>query len=257
MATHIKYMNDTRAQKQQRGLYGGGGLPAPYVIDRIVWKEEQKPVIYKPWLNPAVDLFVQFRAYDFSIAHLGRYIESKSHIFPTPSDEDMQRYMFLSRMHLFKGGYSFSDLSSVKEYLSNLVLGGYARVGKDEEGNVLFLPGAFEAAIPFDLLDEVFAALTGHHIDGTPFEGEVNTRRYMRSNPQGARALFHNILTSDQGHIAPHTAGNTGQYDYQCFKELVIEGHTRKIRFLTQCEVQWTLRAPVFDRIVLERLLEI
>src|SRR5205085_1520521 len=47
------------------------------------------------------------------------------------------------------------------------------------------------------------------------------------------------------------------QYDYQCFKELVIEGHTRKIRFLTQCEVQWTLRAPVFDRIVLERLLEI
>jgi len=257
IATHIKYMNDTRAQKQQRGLYGGGGLPAPYVIDRFIWKDEQKPVIYQPWLDPAVDLFVQFRAYDFSIAHLCRYIESKPHIFPTPSDADLQRYMFLSRMHLFKGGYSFSDLSSVKEYLSNLVLGGYARVGKDEEGNVLFMPGAFEAAIPFALLDEVYAALTGHHIDGTQFDGAVNTRRYMRSNPHGSAALFHNLLISDQGHVVPHSAGNSGQYDYQCFKELVVSGHTRKTRFLTQSVVQWTLRAPVFDGIVLERLFEL
>src|SRR5438067_13308877 len=29
IATHIKYMNDARALKQQRGFYGGGGLPAP------------------------------------------------------------------------------------------------------------------------------------------------------------------------------------------------------------------------------------
>src|SRR5438876_3259687 len=120
------------------------------------------------WLvEPAIDLFTRFRAFDFSIAHLCRYIESKPHIFPTPTEDDMRLFMFLCRMNMFTGGYSFSDLSSVKEYLSNLTLGGYARVGKDEEGTVLLMPGAFDAAIPFDLLDECYASLTGHHVDGT------------------------------------------------------------------------------------------
>src|SRR5216684_595089 len=38
IVTHVKYMNDVRDQKMLRGLYGGGNLPAPYVIDRNVWK---------------------------------------------------------------------------------------------------------------------------------------------------------------------------------------------------------------------------
>jgi hypothetical protein len=147
IATHIKYMNDARALKQQRGFYGGGSLPAPYVIDRSVWKDDQKPRIYHPWLEPALDLFVRFRAFDFSIAHICRYIESKPYIFKVPSELDQQRYMFLSRMHLFHGGYKFSDMGSVKEWLSNLTLGGYAKVGKDEEGNILYMPNAFEAGI--------------------------------------------------------------------------------------------------------------
>lgn len=254
IATHIKYMNDARDLKQRRGLFGGGGLPAPYVIDKTVWKDDQKPIIYQPWLDPAIDVFVQFRAFDFSIAHICRYIESKPYLFKTPTDADMQRFMFLSRMHLFHGGYSFSDMGSVKEWLSNLTHGGYARVGKDEEGNVLFMPNAFDAAIPYELLDEVYAAITGHHIDGTPFEGQTNTRRYMRSNPQGSHALFHGILTSKQGHVAPHTAGASQEYDYQCFREIDIAGHVRKSKFMTQSVIQWSLRAPQFDRIALDRL---
>jgi len=157
-------------------------------------------------------------------------------------------------MHLFHGGYSFSDMGSVKEWLANLTLGGYARVGKDEEGNMLFMPNAFDAAIPHELFDEVYAAIAGHHIDGTPFEGQTNTRRYMRNNPQGAHALFHGILTSNQGHVTPHTAGASPEYDYQCFREIEIAGHVRKTRFMTQSVVQWSLRAPQFDRIVLDRL---
>src|SRR5712692_10481149 len=61
IATHVKYMNDTRYQKMLRGLWGGGSLTAPYVIDKNVWKDEQKPLIYKPWLAPAIDLFVKFK----------------------------------------------------------------------------------------------------------------------------------------------------------------------------------------------------
>ena len=66
IATHIKYMNDAKDQKMHRGLYGGSALPAPYTIDKSVWKDEQKPIIFKPWLDPAIDLFTKFKMYDFS-----------------------------------------------------------------------------------------------------------------------------------------------------------------------------------------------
>ncbi len=48
IATQIAYMHDTRRQKMLRGRYGGGNLPAPYVIDRSASKEDQVPIIYKP-----------------------------------------------------------------------------------------------------------------------------------------------------------------------------------------------------------------
>ncbi len=57
ITTQVAYMIETRAQKVQRGLYGGGSLPAPYVIDKQAWKDEQKHIIYQPWLEPAVTLF--------------------------------------------------------------------------------------------------------------------------------------------------------------------------------------------------------
>jgi hypothetical protein len=47
-------------------------------------------------------------------------------------------------MYFANGGYFFSDNIKVKGYLSNLAPGGYMEVGKDEEGNDLFLPNAFE-----------------------------------------------------------------------------------------------------------------
>jgi hypothetical protein len=257
LATHIKYMNDTRDQKVQRGLYGGGSLPAPYVIDRRVRKDEQVPIIYIPWLDPAIDLFKRFKAFDFSMGHICRYIESKIYIFPAPSFEDTKLYMFKSPMRFARGGYSFGDANTVRAYLSNLTLGGYARVGKDEEGNLLLLPNAFEAAIPFDLLDECYGAITGHHIDGTPFEGRTNTRRYMRGNPQGANALLHSIITSEQGHIQPHTSPVKGIYQYHCYKELEREGYIRKTRHLMEQVILWSLRCPELDAVVLDRLYEL
>src|SRR5437764_8971436 len=85
IATHLKYMNDTRDQKRKRGLFEGGSLVAPYVIDRTAWKDEQIPIIYTPWLEPALDLFTRFKAFNFSIAHICRYIESLPYIFAEPS----------------------------------------------------------------------------------------------------------------------------------------------------------------------------
>lgn len=259
IATHIQYMLDTRDQKRKRGLYVGGTLSAPYVIDRTVWKDEQKPIIYQPWLDPALDLFTRFKAFDFSIAHICRYIESLPYIFREPSFEDMKRYMFCTKMYFANGGYSFSCTGNVGEYLSNLALGGYMKIGKDEEGNDLFLPNAFEAAIPYDLLDKCFAAITGHHIDGSPFEGLRNTKqRYMRSNPEGPHGILHTLIaegrvTSNQGHMGVHTDTKRGNHEYKCNRELQEEGYGKTIKHLNKSAVVWNLPMDL-DRVILDRL---
>jgi len=160
-------------------------------------------------------------------------------------------------MRLVSGGYTFSDVSTVRYFLSNLTLGGYAKVGEDEEGNELLVPDAFEAAIPFDLLDPAYAAITGHHLDGAIFEGYRNTRRYTRSEPQGPRTLFQgSLLASDQGHISADIRENKGYYE--CFEGLRQEGHTLKLRSgLLDAKILWVLPARSFDQIIADRLCEL
>ena len=268
IATHIKYMNDTRLQKVQRGLYGGWFLPAPYVVDKNVWKDEQVPIIYAPWVAPAIDLYTRFKEYDFSIAHIARYIEDLPYIFPSPSFEDTKRYLFKTNMRLVPGGYTLSHIDKIKYYLSNLTLGGYAKVGKDEDGNELLLPNAFEAAIPFDLLDASYAAITGHHIDGTSFEGKKDVRKHMRKNPEGIPALLHGILTSDNGTVSIASRESTRKPTedektiylpiYLCKKGLQEEGRAlkSKLGIVTQ-QTAWTLRCEWLDQAVLGRLYDL
>src|SRR5579871_3874725 len=257
LATHVRYMNDARYQKMLRGLWGGGAVCPPYVIDRSAWKEQQVQIIYKPWVEPAIDLFKRFKAYEFSMGHICRYIESLPYVFPLPLTEDMQRFLFKTNMRLVPGGYTFSTILTVRYYLSNLTLGGYAKVGKDEEGNTLLLPNAFEAAIPFDLLDEAYGAITGFHIDGAKFEGPTNTRRFMRSNPQGSQCLFStSLITSEQGFIS--TRPQNERTCYQCFQGTKEDGRVWKYRTgLMNSKVLWTLPASELDRIVVERLFEL
>jgi hypothetical protein len=103
IATQVADMQDTRRQKIQRGFYGGGNLPAPYVIERAAAKERQIPVIYRPWQPIAIALFERFRDYDYILARIARYIEEQSHIFPYPSADDLQRYMYKTLMRRVTG----------------------------------------------------------------------------------------------------------------------------------------------------------
>jgi hypothetical protein len=91
IATQVAYMQDTRRQRIQRGLYGGGNLPAPYAIDKLTPKDQQALVIYRPWQPVAVKRVEQFRACDDVLARIARYIEEQPYIFPYPSSEDVQR----------------------------------------------------------------------------------------------------------------------------------------------------------------------
>jgi hypothetical protein len=127
IATQVAYMQDTRRQKIERGLYGGGNLPAPYAIERSAEKDEQVPVIYRPWQAIAIDLFERFRDFDFVQARIAHYIEAQPCIFPYPSAEDLHRYMFKTLMRRTAGGYTFSSADSIRKYFSNLTLGDTPR----------------------------------------------------------------------------------------------------------------------------------
>src|SRR5260370_3845907 len=158
--------------------------------------------------------------------------------------------MFRTRMRLVRDGYIFSDVSTVRYYLSNLTLGGYAKVGEDEEGNQLLIPNAFEAAIPLDLLDPAYAAITGHYIDGSPFEGTRHTRRYMRSNPESPKTLFQSsLLTSEQGHVTIDIRLNKGYYE--CCEGFKQEEYTRRLRSgLMDMKILWTRPSRALDHMM-------
>src|SRR6266487_4297223 len=160
--THVKYMNQMKQQKQARGEWVGGGLVAPYVLDRLaiaVAREQRKvlkefgdseeeeqviaqafrPIIYEPWHPIALDLFEKFKLFDFSRSRLGRYIEERKYIFPLPVTEDTQRYLFKVSMRLVLGrGYTITGPTQLSKWLCNLMHLGYASVGKDDEGNRIY-----------------------------------------------------------------------------------------------------------------------
>ncbi|BCL81112.1 recombinase family protein [Ktedonobacteria bacterium brp13] len=259
LATQILYLNEMRQQKVQRGLYGGGHLPAPYVIDRTVWKDEQRPIIYRPWLDASIELFKQFIDNDFSLAYIVRYIESRPCLFSYPPAEDLQRYNFPTIMTKAKEGYTFTSIDSVKHYLSNLTLAGYAKIGKDGLGNEILLAGAFEAAVPMNLLTPSYAAITGHYPDGTPFDQRKDTRRSRKHTKQWeSDAVLHGFLKSDDGAVSfsiDNQENKNVKSRYACYQGATNYGSNRI--GIIQTKAAWSVSCKELDEIVLNRLCDL
>jgi hypothetical protein len=133
------------------------------------------------------------------LSRIARYIEEQPYLFPYPSAQDLQHYQFKTRMRTRPGGYTFSSADSIKQYFSNLTLGGYAKIGHDGDGNQLLLANAFEAAVPLDLLAQSYAAIAGHYPDGTPFKRQQSVSRGARTLRDDSKALLHGLLASVDG----------------------------------------------------------
>jgi hypothetical protein len=259
ITTQVAYMIETRAQKVQRGLYGGGRIPAPYVIDKGAWKDEQKYIIYQPWLEPAVTLFKKFHEYDFSLAHIAAYIDSLSFLFPQPTVEDIRKYLFSTNMCVVPGGYTITSADALKHYLSNLTLGGFAKIGRDEQGNELLLPNAFDAAIPMELLEPSYAAITGFYLDGTPFEkSRSQTRQTRRKYTLQARAVLHGFLASSDGAVSLYSNNKDQNPHYTCNEGASREGWEMKNRIgILKQRKLWSIPCRELDRIILARLYDL
>jgi hypothetical protein len=258
IATQIAYMQDTRQQKIQRGLYGGGNLPAPYAIDRTMEKDRQVPVIYQPWHPIVIGLFERFKDYDFVLARMARYIEERPYLFPYPPAEDRQRFMFKTRMRTAPGGYSLSSGDSIREYFSNLTLGGYAKIGKDGEGTTLYLANAFEPAVPMDLLGESYAAILGHYPDGTPLERKKHAMRSRNLPAMESPAVLHGLLQSDDGAVSFTACHKKERPVYTCHKGVVRQDWASRNQVgIMRQQIAWSVACEDLDHIVITRLCEL
>ncbi|GHO65521.1 hypothetical protein KSC_044130 [Ktedonobacter sp. SOSP1-52] len=274
--THVKYMMEMKLQKLQRGEWVGGNLIAPYILDRLAIQEAKehrkimkefgasdeeellitkayRPVIYEPWREIAVELFEKFKLFDYSRSRMGRYIEERQYIFPFPSAEDMQQYIFKTRMSSVSGlGYTFTVNSRLSTWLSNLMHQGYIGVGKDTQGSHVYIEGAFEAAIPRDLFEPAYEAITGFTLDGQPSTMRPNHRRFVRSKPIEDQTA----LLTQQFRAPDNTWGVRTEDGPPLYYAAYLRRTTQTTETYSYMESNrlWSLPCTTFDRIIVERL---
>jgi hypothetical protein len=276
--THIRYMNDMQRQKKERGEWAGGLLIAPYAIDRGILQaarerrkiikefgsseedelfisKASRPVIYEGWHQIAIDLFEKFRMFNFSRSRFGRYIEDLPYIFPMPTPADLRQYLFSVRMRLVPGrGYTFSASHRMTDWLSNLMHIGYASAGKDSDGNRIYLEGAFDAAIPRELFEECYGAITGFTLDGNPSgTGDDHSHFVRKSYAEHRYDLLTQCFTSLDVPMTVQVRWDvrTVLCYFGCLKR-TGEGVKRLSPYETT--LLWTLPTQVFDHAIVDRL---
>jgi hypothetical protein len=280
--THVRYMYEMKLQKLQRGEWVGGGLPAPYVLDRnaIQLAREQRkmlkefggdaieeamitqafrPVIYDAWHPIAIELFQKFKLFDYSRSRLGRYIEERKYTFPLPPAEDRQRYIFRANMKLVSGrGYTFAGSSCLPRWLVNLMHLGFMSAGKDEEGNHVYIEGAFPAAIDRDVFEECYEVITGYTLDGKPSAITPNRTRFIRRRPTGSsKALLIRCFSSPDGSTRYHLRSDMQGKDYYMAHAKRQVKEDEVALSIWDSNSLWSLPALVFDRAVVDRLAEL
>ncbi len=277
--THVRYMYEMKLQKLQRGEWVGGGLPAPYALDRYsiqLAREQRKaikefgsdeteeaiitqafrPVIYDAWHPIAIEIFQKFKLFDYSRSRLGRYIEDKKYIFPLPMPQDLQKYIFKANMKLIPGlGYTFSYTACLPQWMENLMHIGFMSAGKDEDGNRVYIEGAFPAAIDRKLFEECYEAITGHTITGEPSATAVNRARFIRKYPTGnSKGLLTRCFSSPDGSARYYLRTDTPGKEYYIARVKRPADNDEMVFSFWDSNSLWSLPAPVFDHAIVDRL---
>src|SRR5437588_10993535 len=126
----------------------------------------------------------------------------------------------------------------------------------------MLLAGAFEVAVPMDLLAPCFGAITGHYPDGTPFEQWKDSRRSRKHAKQWeSDAILHGFLRSDDGAVSfsidTQEDKNT-KSRYTCHEGTALEGSKAINRVgIIQTKTLWSVSCKELDTIVLNRLCEL
>ncbi len=124
------------------------------------------------------------------------------------------------------------------------------------------LAGAFEAAVPMDLLAPCYAAVTGHYPDGTPFDKWKDSRRSRKHTKQWeSDAILHGFLRSDDGAVSfaiDNQENKNTKSRYTCNEGTSLYGSRAKNRVgIIQTKKLWSVSCKELDAIVLNRLCDL
>lgn len=276
---HVKYMYEMKLQKLQRGEWVGGDLIAPYALNRAAMQiarnqrkqlkeygedaelqaaitQAFRPVIYETWHAIAVDIFQKYKLFDFSRARLGRWIEDRKYVFPLPSAEDLQKYVFKTSMQLVPGfGYTFSDSAVIPKWITNLMHLGYASAGRDEDGNRVYIEGAFGASIDRETFEECYEATTGYTLDGQQARISQNRSRFVRKNTHGhTTSLLKQCLSTMDDTISFTSRTDKPGKEYYIAKARRRVGPAEVALSKWDSNALWSLPVRVFDHAIVDRL---
>jgi hypothetical protein len=218
-----------------------------------------RPVIYTPWQPIAVELFQQFRLFNFSRARLGRHIEDRKCVFPLPPFEDTQKYVIKTNMKLIAGrGYTFSDSACLGRWMANLTHIGFASAGTDEDGNRIYIEDAFEAAVDRELFEECYEAITGYTLEGKESTMPINRSRFTRKHPYGqAQALLAGCFSSPEGKMCFTARRDATGRDYYIARTKRIVSEDEISVSIWEANSLWALQVIPIDRAIVSRLAEL
>jgi len=99
---HVKYMNQCKQNKADKGGYDGRFLPPGLAVKGK--KQNQVIVLYEPWAKEMHKLALRAQALDWNINKLIREIEHMAYLFPEIPEEDREKYLIKTGLRSLSGG---------------------------------------------------------------------------------------------------------------------------------------------------------
>jgi len=140
-------------------------------------------------------LALRAQVLDWNMAKLNREVNNMALLFPEPSEDDRQRYLFHSTLgHVPGGGYKPFHSETIKGWLTNIILIGWWQPNEKEPDVIV---DNHPAVLDRALFEEGYAALTGYTLEGEPvLSPRVGVTRIRKSRETPYDAIFHGKLTA-------------------------------------------------------------
>ena len=187
---HVKYMNQCKQNKADKGGYDGRGLPPGLAVQGK--KQNQKIVIYEPWAEVMKKLALRAQALDWDMGKLNREVAQMARLFPEIPDEHRDRYMIKTSMHHVPGvGYKPRAPQTIRGWLTNVMYIGWW-LPDDEKDDAT--KNHHPAILDYALFAEGYARLTGYTLEGEHVDNARGITRIRKTREVPPDALFHSRL---------------------------------------------------------------
>jgi hypothetical protein len=203
---HVGYMHLNQRNKASRGGFDGRNLPPGLVIPRNIDKACQVPVLYQPWADQMKWVFARLRELNWHVGRMNREIELLPYLFPMPSKEDYDKYLFCSVLTKVPGGFKPFYAGTLKRWLLNVQLIGWWIV--DRESNEVLIDN-HPAVIERELFEEGYMCHTGYTLEGVPVPEKqlFFVKRALRGWKTPPPALLHGKVGTPHGYVFLHKNG--------------------------------------------------